>query len=289
MQHFFLAILLPIVAMTAYLYIYTPNIRDVLSGTHSNFEASGGFGPNQVATVLGLGMFILFARLLTIKSRLVNIIDLILFAFMSYRGIITFSRGGIITSIVCAIVFVLVYFYASNKSVRTTLVPKILFIVSVIVSTWIISSVTTYGLINKRYTNQDAAGRVKEDVTTGRAELLRTEIEAFYSAPFTGIGVGKIREFRYETTGTLSATHNEVSRILSEHGLFGLISLLLLIITPLTFLFKKKYNIYLLPLLMFWLLTIGHSSIRIAAPAFVYGLALLNISYETRKPAIHRK
>jgi hypothetical protein len=39
-------------------FIY-PNVRDVI-GTQSNFETSGGFGPNQVATFLGLGMFVFF-------------------------------------------------------------------------------------------------------------------------------------------------------------------------------------------------------------------------------------
>jgi hypothetical protein len=33
-----------------YLTLYTPNIQDVITGTQSNFETSGGFGPNQVAT-----------------------------------------------------------------------------------------------------------------------------------------------------------------------------------------------------------------------------------------------
>jgi len=159
----------------------------------------------------------------------------------------------------------------------------------VILLTWLFSSISTFGLIDKRYSNQDAAGRVKQDITTGRAELLRTELEAFYQAPLTGIGVGKIREFRYETTGRLSATHNEISRILSEHGLFGLISLLVLVATPLSLLLKRKPHSYLLPLLIFWLLTISHSSMRIAAPAFVYGLALINIINAKQKPAIHRK
>src|SRR5690606_38562931 len=63
MHHIFLAILLPIITLTFYLFFYTPNIRDALSGTASNVAASGGFGPNQVSTILGLGAIILFIRL----------------------------------------------------------------------------------------------------------------------------------------------------------------------------------------------------------------------------------
>ena len=53
---------LPIISMTVYVSLYTPDIKSVLTGTESNSDLSGGFGPNQVATILGLGMFIFFVR-----------------------------------------------------------------------------------------------------------------------------------------------------------------------------------------------------------------------------------
>lgn len=51
---------LPIISCSIYLYLYTPELKDILLGTGSNFATSGGFGPNQVATILGLGMFVFF-------------------------------------------------------------------------------------------------------------------------------------------------------------------------------------------------------------------------------------
>ncbi len=289
LQEILLAVLLPIIAMTCYLYIYTPNIRDVLTGTQSNYEASGGFGPNQVATVLGLGMFILFSRLFMIKSRLINLIDLGLLGFLSYRAIVTFSRGGVLTAAICALVFFIVYFLWSEKRERVVLIPKIALVTAVITVTWFITSVFTLGLIDKRYSNQDAAGRIKEDISTGRTELIETELNAFVNSPFTGIGVGKIREYRYEQTGTLAASHNEVSRILSEHGIFGFFAIIVLFLTPLAFRMKNKTNVYLYSFFLFWLFTISHSSMRIAAPAFIYGLCLISILNAKKKPALHRK
>lgn len=288
-QQILLAVLLPIVTMTAYLYVFTPNIRDALSGTQSNFQTSGGFGPNQVATVLGLGMFILFSRFFIIKNRLVNIIDLTLLAFISYRAIVTFSRGGVLTAAACAVVFFIVYFSRSQGREKAKLISKMMVVGVVIITTWLITSVFTLGLIDKRYSNQNAAGELKQDITAGRAELLESELDAFFNNPFTGIGVGKMKEYRMEKTGRVSATHNEVSRLLSEHGMFGLLSLMVLILTPLLFRMKNKSNFYLYSFFIFWLLTISHSSMRIAAPAFVYGLALLNIIYAKQKPVIHRK
>ena len=288
-QGILLAALLPIVTMAFYLYIYTPNIRDVLSGTQSNFEASGGFGPNQVATILGLGMFILFTRLVTIKSLIVNIVDLLLLAFVSYRGIVTFSRGGILTAALCALVFLAFYLFKSNATEKARLIPKISVIFFVIFITWLITSLFTLGLIDKRYSNRDAAGRLKEDISTGRTDLIEAEMDAFVKHPFTGIGVGKVEEYRFARTGTLAATHNEVSRLLSEHGVFGLIALLLLLLTPLLLWLQNRSNVFLISFFVFWLATINHSSMRIAAPAFIYGLCLISLVNERKTPSLHRK
>lgn len=287
LQEILLAVLLPIISMTTYLYIFTPSIRDILTGTQSNSEASGGFGPNQVATVLGLGMLILFSRLFINKSRLINIIDLSLLVLFSYRAIVTFSRGGVIVAGVCAFVFFIIYFMKSSSFEKTSLIPKIILISVIIIATWIFTSISTFGLIDKRYANQNAAGVKKEDISTGRLDLINTELQAFYRYPWTGVGVGKTKEYRVELTGRTTATHNEMSRMLSEHGVFGLIALFILFFTPLIFRINNKSNVYLYSFLIFWLLTINHSSMRIAAPAFIYGLALISIIH-AKKNTLHR-
>lgn len=288
-QGILLALLLPIIATTVYLYLYTPNIRDVLTNTASNFAASGGFGPNQVATILGLGVLILFSRFILIRNTFINIIDISLLGLVGYRAIVTFSRGGVITGVVCVLLLLATYLIQSKGKDRVSIVPKILVASAVVVFTWVITSIATVGFIDKRYANQDAAGREKEDLTTGRSELVSTELQAFYENPIVGIGVGKMKEYRLEETGRLSATHNEVSRTLSEHGILGISALLILIITPLVFRIKNKSNLYLYTFLVFWFLTINHSSMRIAAPAFIYGLGLITIIHVTRKTIIHRK
>ena len=288
LQRIFLVMLLPIVTTMVYLFLYTPNIRDALSGTQSNFQTSGGFGPNQVATILGLGMFVLITRLFTIRDRFVNIIDLVLLFFMSYRAIVTFSRGGVITAGICAFFFLIFLYWTSSTRNKARLLPKVAVIVVGLIFTWLFTSVQTTGLIDYRYTNRDAAGRLKQDITTGRSELISSELEAFYQKPLTGIGVGKIKEFRFEQSGTLAATHNEVSRLLSEHGVLGLGALVLLFFTPLFYWFRQRHNPYLIALFIFWFLTINHSSMRLAAPAFIYGLSLLYVLNE-KKPRLYRQ
>jgi len=283
-----MVIILPIVSNTVYLYLYNPNIKDVLSGTQSNFEASGGFGPNQVATILGLGMFVLIARyVLFSKNLFQKILNITLLVLVSYRAIITFSRGGVLTAIIITVIFLFIYLLFVKGRKKQELIRSIVIVTSISVAVWIFTSIQTYGFIDKRYANQDAAGRVKDDITTGRVNLLSSEFQEFFNNPFLGVGVGKIKEIRFEKSGARAASHNEMSRLLSEHGSFGVVALFILLIAPLTIRSRNKSNFLFFSFYFFWFLTINHSSMRIAAPAFIYGLCLLTFTDE--KNSIHRQ
>ena len=285
------ACLMPIIAMTMYLYLYTPDTRDVLTGTASNFAASGGFGPNQVATVLGLGMFIVFTRLFLVKNKFKNILDVSLLGFFGFRAFVTFSRGGVIVAGICALIFLFFYFRNAGRNEQNSVLTKLIVIGFVCIITWSFTSFVTGGLIDKRYANQDALGRVKKDISTGRADLIEAELHAFTKNPFLGIGAGRTKEYRFALTGHTSATHNEISRTLSEHGIFGVLSLLILIFVPVAKWLSNPRSLFTIALIVFWFLTINHSSMRIAAPAFIYGLSVLSISNERKEEdtLIHRE
>ena len=288
LQKILLSLLLPIVTTAVYLFLYTPNIRDIITGTYSNFQTSGGFGPNQVSTILGLGMFIVSVRFfLESKNITIKGFNLFILGVISYRGIVTFSRGGILTAVIIIIAFLGIYFFSTSYRNRNKILRSIYLFLGMALLIWITSSIQTMGLIDKRYANQDAAGREKKDIATGRTELFAFEIDQFLENPVLGIGVGRVRELRYEIEGIRAASHNEISRVLAEHGLFGVIAFLIIFFTPLFFRIKNKKNIFFYSFYLFWFLTINHSSMRIAAPAFIYGLSLLNVQYE--KNPIHRK
>lgn len=209
-------------------------------------------------------------------------------AAMTYRGILSFSRGGILTAAIMSIAFLIIYFLFTNLKSKVGSMVKLLGVLGVITFIWTLTMMQTGGLIENRYTNKDALGRDKEDITTGRGDIISTELDAFYEHPFLGVGVGKMKFIRLEETGVKAATHNEVSRMLSEHGLFGILALLILLIAPIVNNPLGIKNIYFYPLLLFWLLTISHSAMRIAAPAFIYGLSLITITRE-KKNTISRE
>lgn len=281
LNNMLLAAGLPIVAMTVYLIFYTPDLKSVITGTESNFDTSGGFGPNQVSTVLGLGMFIFFSRLLLgSKSKLMFIFNLIIVLNISYRGLVTFSRGGMITGFIM-IIILLVYAYIHAKSQgRLKLSVLTVFIAFVFGLTWLYTSSQTGGLIDKRYGNKNALGKDEESKFSGREKIWDTEIDAFLEHPLFGVGVGKAKEIREDIFRTEIASHSEISRTLAEHGAFGIVALLIVFATPLVLYFDNKQNIYLFCFIIFWLLTINHAAMRIAAPAFIYSLSLLKVNFE---------
>lgn len=288
-QNILLCIGLPIISCATYLFFYTPSVREVVTGTSSNFAASGGFGPNQVSTILGLGAFVFFSRVFfTSKTKLILTVNLLLALFMSYRGLVTFSRGGMVTCAAMLIILVVVTYAKVGAHSRGKLNVLLVIFSTTIFAVWSYSSLETGGLIEKRYANKDAAGRVKKSKFTGREKISESEIAFFLSSPVFGIGVGKGLESREDETGTTVLSHNEITRTMAEHGSLGIMSLIILFATPFFLYLDNKAHIYVACFVCFWLLTINHAAMRTAAPAFVYALSILKVvNYE--KPAVRRQ
>ncbi|QBN19884.1 O-antigen ligase family protein [Flavobacterium nackdongense] len=281
MNSILLSMGLPIMSCMVYLTFFTPDIRDVITSTQSNSATSGGFGPNQVATILGLGMFIFFSRtILESRTKFMLGLNLLVAVNMSYRGMVTFSRGGMVTGFLMILLLLLFLYYKSNFTGRVKLNYVIVFIGAAMLVTWAYTSYQTSGLIDKRYANQDAAGREKESKFTGREDVALGEINAFLKNPIFGVGVGKGVEVRLAETGDGTLSHDEITRMLAEHGSLGIVGLLILFFTPLVLYIENKFNMFLLCFLVFWFLTINHAAMRTAAPAFVYSLSLLNVYFE---------
>jgi len=290
-----LVLSLPIISTAVYLFFYTPNIKELITGTGSNFETSGGFGPNQVSTILGFGCFVFFTRLLLeSKKPLLFIVNMVIFFYITYRGFITFSRGGMITAFVMIVVFLFIVFRSISSKAKDTLFLFVVISSFVFAGIWTYSNSQTSGLIENRYSNKDALGRKKESQLTGREDIMASEIEMFKNNIIFGVGAGKGREIRQEMGfGSGVNSHDELTRMLGEHGLFGLIGLIILFLVPIVYNLRKSelnYNLYAIPFLFFWLLTLNHAAMRIAAPAFIYALSLLNVyAIEDEKPVVHRE
>jgi len=271
---------LPVISTASFLYFRTPSLREIVFTGSANFATSGGFGPNQVATILGVGIFI-FGIFLLIKKRITGyfFLDVLLFIYLIYRALLTFSRGGLITGIAALVLFVFIYFLQREVSYKSFF--KIIALSVVFgIGTWLYTSNATGGMLDNRYAGKNARGIKKKDVTSGRLSIIEEQLQSFYESPIVGIGVGN-GKFKRQLSAkeVTAASHNEIGRLIEEHGLIGLFSLVLLFSVPISIFFKSTLyqKAYLVAFVCFWFLTIGHSAMRIAFPSFIYGLSLINI------------
>lgn len=289
LNNIMLCAVFPIVSTLTYIFLYNPSVKEVVTNTASNSETSGGFGPNQVATILGFGVFVFFSRiLLNSKNKMILLLNSVICALMVFRGILTFSRGGMMTAAIMVVLLLIVVFLISGKNSRGKIITVVVIGLTALSLVWGMSSSQTGGLIDKRYANEGVLGNKKESQMSGREDLMKTEFGMFLDHPIFGIGVGKNKEFREELTGISAASHNEITRMLAEHGSFGIIGFLILLSVPLILYIDNKMHIYLLSFYFFWLLTLNHAAMRTAAPAFIYALTLLKI-YALEKPVVHRE
>lgn len=278
---------LPIISMVSYLYFYSPNLKDIVFNSAANATLSGGFGPNQVATILGLGIFIFFVHLM-LKKRITSlfIFDVILFMYLIYRGLLTFSRGGILTAFLAILAFSF-YYFLTTKNKMNELLKYSAFIAVIGIALWTYTVSQTGGMLENRYTNRSTTGEVKNDFTTGRGKIFMAELQGFMENPFFGLGVGGSKFYRADTIDINLASHNEVGRLLSEHGMIGVVILVLLISLALGHILKQPLFIrgLLSGFLILWFLTISHSAMRVAFPSFIYGMSLISINFHSKSNA----
>lgn len=268
---------LPIISCCFFLLFAYPITNTTIENTESNYYLSGKFAPNQISTVLGFGTFIFFCRTVFLKTSIkITFFNIILTCCLLYRGLLSFSRGGMLTGLaIILLISILVFFLEKETTIFKQKIPLSALLFCLV---FVFANYQTDNLLFKRYMNQNPSGLYKSKEVNGREDLALEEIEIFRENPITGIGAGGVKEMRKTKNGSLISTHNEMTRLLAEHGLFGVLSIILLIIFPLLNYFKNPHNYYLLCFFAFWFLTVNHSGMRTVSPAFIYALSLLAIN-----------
>ena len=268
--------ILPIISMSIYNIFMMPDLATYNFQPYSNPSTSGGYGPNQVSTIFGLGIVgILIAQVLKLNLFGSKYINMSLLAFFIGLGLITFSRGGIFAAVISFILAISYYMLYDQK--KMYIISKGFGLIIITMITWYAIVSVTDGVISERYgLGKTSYGeRILLDLT-GRARIYEIDINIFYDHLFTGVGPGQAVELReFYGYGKKVLAHTEYSRMLAEHGLLGLFSLLILF-TVLIINFKEynlpssKFIKILFGLLA--LLTLSHSAMRVAMPSFIFGL-----------------
>jgi len=147
-----------------------------------------------------------------------------------------------------------------------------------VVSAYLIINFISEGNITYRYLGETrttlSGEKIKtfDTVTTGRYEIVKSDLELWYNNLIFGTGVGSSKFLRGGGKAGI-ASHTEFSRLLSEHGLFGLVFIFLLM-----YIFIKKYlqnrntveNALMTVLFLIGIGTMLHSGVRtFVSPLFI--------------------
>ncbi len=292
LNRLFIFLILPLVATAVVLFFKTPDLSEVKFTLNSSAKLSGGFGANQVSTALGLGVFIVsLSMFFGYKVTGYKMLDIGIIALFAIRGLLTFSRGGIIAAV--GALFVAIFIFAMNA--RNPQLVKRLFFTAILVGVagafiFNFTDSLTGGFLKRRYANESSTQGKKRDFTTGRLNIVLSEIEAFTEYPILGAGVGMGKYYRKKQGKKSAASHTEFSRLLAEHGLYGLFALMIIIFSPAIYYFQANNNskplVAAFTILCF--LTMTHGAMRLAMPGFLYGLIFINLLPDS-DDSVHRE
>ncbi len=235
----------------------------------SSWVRSGDFGANQVANVLSLGALAGIILLIILpRARAARLLVALLTIGMVVQGILTFSRGGTYSFILAGLAFGLHLLRTPGARGRfILLMAAFVALVFGAIYPWL-NDLST-GAVTARFQDLD---------TTGRLQLAEADLLAFRDSPLLGVGLGGSTVYHEAMLGDPIGTHTEFTRLLAEHGVFGI-----MIIALIVWMLLKSYvanrpglGRALSAAMAIWSLSImAHSATRIVAIPFTLALALI--------------
>ncbi len=165
-------------------------VETFLSG-ESSFLTSGGYGPNQVSAILGLGalLSVLYLSILKPPAMLKLFFTITIIAFLSQAGL-TLSRGGVYIFGFSALAALFLIYREPRQRLYITLIVLFFLILG-------------YFLLPRldQFTSGGLYARYADLDTTGRDELMQEELQIFLQNPIFGVGPG-ISAYLHTMVGT---------------------------------------------------------------------------------------
>lgn len=242
--------------------------------TGSNFQTSGGFGPNQVSTVLGLGALVCILLCLTRVSTKLLLVQIGLGAWFAGQAALTFSRGGLYSLGLGVVTIVVVS--VATKGARTKVVAGIIIGALVVVA--------LYPALND-FTGNALEARFEKGGSSGRDKIANADLDLFVQSPLFGVGVGVAKTERANTPTAFdieAKAHTEWTRLLGEHGILGLVAAIALLVMAAQGVRRStvRWNRTFAASCAVWsLVTMAHSATSVAAISFVFALSQLRLTH----------
>jgi O-antigen ligase len=263
-RRLFVAAIGPIVGVASMAAFSILTAQSVYFYAGSNVQTSGGWGPNEVAAVLGLGAFLAFFVVLTDPGgpmlRAILVCTMIVFVVQSA---LTFSRGGLY--IMAGASIGATVFLTKKASVRRRLATIAVVLVLAVLALLFQANRFTGGALLDRFENLNM---------THREEFITDDLSIWKDSPIFGVGPGLGAEIRG------AEAHTEFTRVLAEHGIFGLIALLVLTLTAVDH-FTRASNptqkAMVASMTAWGFLYMAVNSLRGVMPAFTLGLSAVTV------------
>ncbi len=226
---------------------------------------TGGFGPNQVSTVLGFGMVLSIILFFHFKDYLSKAIFLAFWFVLLIQASLSFGRGGLYGGIIGSAI---IFFYNSDK----------IKIISLSLITFICYSIFLFIISNNSFFDNDQiealTSRVTQLTTTGRIQIMIDDLKVFLDNPLTGVGVGQSTEYHVKDIfGGLVGSHTFFTRLLAEHGILGLICLFIMMETAVNSLlvYGSNFRKSIIYSFMFYsLFSMMHNDLRLGITVVIF-------------------
>jgi hypothetical protein len=232
---------------------------------NSNFAASGGYGPNQVSSMLALGaLFAILSFFNETHSKLLKACYVMLAILLLGQSVMTFSRTGLY--LFCGSFLGAAAFLAQQK--RKTLSFVLLMFVLGGAAFAILPMLDSF-------TGGKLKERFEDKGLTGRDSIARLDLQIWKEHPLFGVGVGMSLYSRSALGDEGPASHTEYTRLVADHGMLGLIALgLLLTMTAQAFLRARGpwAKAVVAGCAVWSWLFMAVTGMRLAAPSFLLGL-----------------
>jgi hypothetical protein len=272
----------------AYIIIQAPSFAQLEFNLGANFDLTGGFGTNQVSTILGLAAGIgIWLWLMRIQLTKLNTINLLIPGIFLTWALLSFSRGGVISPLFALLLVVLFVKRGHGIYEKRGINPAFIVGLGVLLPAlfYLVNRVTD-NLLLLRYlgeTNSTLAGNQDKSLnllTTGRWDIFLSDLDIWGDHFAFGVGVGESAMVRTDYGLEAVAAHVELSRLIAEHGIFGFVISLLFLFLPF-YVFHTRKNSFNRALIIFCfsiaILTSMHSAMRTFVTPLFYGLAFVRL------------
>ncbi len=277
-QQLLLATIAPAIAMGMFVIFMLLTNDVTFSGRGEDEAITGGIGANQVSSALALGATAAFFYIfLSGKDRRVRYTMIASSLGLLTLAVLTFSRGGVWTALGAA----------GLGSVFMIRDRRLFFrILGILVLLGLLGYFVLFPIVN-RITGGTVVTRFSSLDTTDRDVLFQIDYRVFLDNPVLGVGVGQSPKYHFSAFGYPKPTHTEYSRLLAEHGFFGIAVMVLWALVFFARVLSRQDPLWKGISVGFtaWaLMFMVHSATRMVAPSFAFGLAAASLLPDEEQP-----